>query len=54
MGQGGGETMSSSNGCGGVCKYEEIYLHAYDTVSDAQEGIARYLTFYDQLRPQRA
>jgi len=35
-------------------KYEEVYLHAYDTVTDAQDGIARYLTFYNQLRPHRA
>ena len=35
-------------------KYEEVYLHAYETVRDAQEGMARYLTFYNQLRPHRA
>jgi putative transposase len=35
-------------------KYEEVYLHAYETVSDAQQGIARYVTFYNQLRPHRA
>ena len=27
-------------------KYEEIYLRAYDTVSDARASIGRYLTFY--------
>ncbi len=32
-------------------KYEEVYLHAYDTVSDARAGIARYVTFYNQRRP---
>lgn len=35
-------------------KYEEVYLHAYETVRDAQEGLTRYLTFYNQLRPHRA
>ena len=32
-------------------KYEEVYLHAYDTVKDAQDGLDRYLTFYNQGRP---
>ena len=32
-------------------KYEEIYLHAYDCVSDARAGIGRYLMFYNQRRP---
>ena len=27
-------------------KYEEIYLRAYDTVSEARASIGRYLTFY--------
>ncbi len=35
-------------------KYEEVYLHAYETVSAAQRGVARYLTFYNQARPHRA
>jgi putative transposase len=35
-------------------KYEEVYLHAYETVSAAQEGVARYLTFYNQTRPHQA
>jgi len=35
-------------------KYEEVYLHAYETVRDAQDGVARYLTFYNQVRPHRA
>ena len=26
-------------------KYEEIYLHAYDSVSDARAGIGKYLSF---------
>lgn len=32
-------------------KYEEVYLHAYDTVFDAKAGIARYVTFYNERRP---
>jgi len=35
-------------------KYEEVYLHAYETVGAAREGVARYITFYNQLRPHRA
>jgi len=35
-------------------KYEEVYLQAYETVHDAQERLARYLTFYNPLRPHRA
>jgi putative transposase len=32
-------------------KYEEIYLRAYDTVSDARASIGRYLAFYNGRRP---
>jgi putative transposase len=35
-------------------KYEEVFLHAYETVSAAQCGLTRYLTFYNQTRPHRA
>ena len=35
-------------------KYEEVYLHAYETVHDAQVGVTRYMTFYNQIRPHRA
>lgn len=35
-------------------KYEEVYLHAYDSVSAARAGIARYVAFYNQRRPHRA
>ena len=31
-------------------KYEEVYLHAYDTVSDARAGIACYFNLYNQRR----
>jgi len=32
-------------------KYEEVYLHAYETVSAAREGIGRYINFYNTRRP---
>ena len=32
-------------------KYEEVYLHAYETVSAAREGIGRYINFYNARRP---
>jgi putative transposase len=32
-------------------KYEEIYLHAYDCVSDARAGIGKHFMFYNQRRP---
>ena len=35
-------------------KDEEVYLHAYKTVHDAHQGVARYVTFYNQIRPHRA
>ena len=35
-------------------KYEEVYLHAYDSVSAARAGLARYLGFYNTRRPHRS
>ena len=32
-------------------KYEEIYLHAYDTVLEAKTGIAKHLDWYNRARP---
>jgi putative transposase len=32
-------------------KYEEVYLRAYDSVSDARASIGRYLDFYNGWRP---
>jgi putative transposase len=32
-------------------KYEEVYLRAYETVSEARNSIGRYLDFYNQRRP---
>jgi putative transposase len=35
-------------------KYEEVYLHAYETVNAAHQGLECYLTFYNQIRPHQA
>jgi hypothetical protein len=35
-------------------KYEEVYLHAYASVSDAKAGVGRYLEFYNGRRPHTA
>ena len=35
-------------------KYEEVYLHAYDTVSAARAGLSRYFAFYNTRRPHTA
>ena len=35
-------------------KYEEVYLRAYETVSEARESIQHYVAFYNQRRPHRA
>lgn len=32
-------------------KYEEVYLYAYDSVSQARAGLAKYLMFYNTQRP---
>ena len=32
-------------------KYEEVYLRAYGTVSEAKAGLARYFEFYNRRRP---
>jgi putative transposase len=32
-------------------KYEEVYLRAYDSVSDARASLGRYLAFYNAIRP---
>jgi putative transposase len=32
-------------------KYEEVYLHAYDSVPEAKAGLARYFAFYNGRRP---
>jgi putative transposase len=35
-------------------KYEEVYLRAYESVSDARHHLARYMTFYNSRRPHSA
>jgi putative transposase len=35
-------------------KYEEVYLHAYETVSDVRAGLDRYFTFFNHRRPHQA
>ena len=35
-------------------KYEEVYLHAYESVSAAKAGVGRYLDFYNRRRPHTA
>lgn len=35
-------------------KYEEIYLHACDRISQARAGIARYLASYNNRRPHQS
>jgi putative transposase len=32
-------------------KYEEVYLHAYETVAEARNSIGKYLVFYNSVRP---
>jgi putative transposase len=32
-------------------KYEEVYLRAYDSVTDARASLGRYLIFYNRERP---
>lgn len=35
-------------------KYEEVYLRAYASVSEARSSIGRYLTFYNTRRPHQS
>jgi putative transposase len=35
-------------------KYEEVYLRAYDTVTQARDGISRYMRFFNTARPHTA
>ena len=34
-------------------KYEEVYLHGYESVSDVRAGLTRYFEFFNQRRPHR-
>jgi putative transposase len=35
-------------------KHEDVYLNCYETMREAEEGIGKYLTFYNQKRPHQA
>jgi putative transposase len=35
-------------------KYEAVYLHAYETMSDVRVGLQRYFTFLNERRPHTA
>ncbi len=35
-------------------KYEQVYLHAYATVSEARAKLTAYIDFYNRRRPHRA
>ncbi len=35
-------------------KYEEVYLHPYDSLTEAREGIGRYFRFFNHQRPHTA
>ena len=35
-------------------KYEEVYLHAYETVTEVRAALTRYFAFYNQRRPHTA
>jgi putative transposase len=35
-------------------KYEDIYLHAYDSVKDLNAALARYFSFYNGRRPHQS
>jgi len=44
-------SQSASNTEIRTLPYEEVYLHAYETVSAAHEGIGRYIIFNNTRRP---
>jgi putative transposase len=35
-------------------KYEEVYLHAYESIAQATQRLTRYFAFYNQRRPHTA
>jgi putative transposase len=39
---------------GSQFKYEEVYLHAYDSVDEARKGIAAWIQFYNYDRPHQS
>ena len=47
MEKGVGKTTYSWSGSGRSVKYEEVYLKAYETVTEARRSIGIYLNFYN-------
>lgn len=35
-------------------KYEEVYLHSYETPRQARQGLTRFLTYYNERRPHQS
>ena len=35
-------------------KYEEVYLHDYQTPREARQSLTRYLTYYNERRPHQS
>jgi putative transposase len=35
-------------------KYEDLYLHAYETVGEVKTALARYFSFYNARRPHQS
>jgi putative transposase len=35
-------------------KYEEVYLHAYETPTQVDQALSRYFGFYNSRRPHQA
>ena len=35
-------------------KYEEVYLHVYETPREARQSLTRYLTYYNEGRPHQS
>lgn len=35
-------------------KYEEVYIHDYETVADAKKGLKKYFTLYNYERPHQS
>ena len=46
-----GETPCSSSACGEASNTREVYLRAYDSLSEARSSIGRYLAFYNASAP---
>ena len=49
-----GWTTYSSSDCGDRSKYECVFLNAFETGSEAQSGIDRWIRYYNTDRPHSA